>query len=238
LSRFFCPGSVQHGPSPSPQLGRPIDRHDVPHCHTLIVFSRHKLRLGCPAQRLEHIAGVCSSGRCGPSSPTLARASSRQRLRGSATHANIERHTCPCNAPLTIPSNRFACALMRCNLPIPQVAAYHQYYAPVRAPWTDAAGACRRRPEPLASSRPQLELASLFADRSQPLVATQAAPAATTGARDLNLKRALACSLHGNPGSVLASDAAPSDNGLEVLLLGVVDGPIPACPRPMGLLHH
>jgi len=40
--------------------------------------------------------------------------------------------------------------------------------------------ACRRRPEPLASSRPQLELASLFADRSQPLVATQAAPAATT----------------------------------------------------------
>jgi hypothetical protein len=79
--------------------------------------------------------------------------------------------------------------------------------------------ACRRRPEPLASSRPQLRLASLFADRSQPLVATQAAPAATTGARDFNLKCALACSLHGNPGSVLASDAALSDTGLEVLRL-------------------
>src|SRR5262249_23735359 len=55
------------------------------HCHTLIVFSRHKLHSGCPARRLEHIAGVCSSGRCGPSSPILARAFSRQRPCSLAT---------------------------------------------------------------------------------------------------------------------------------------------------------
>jgi hypothetical protein len=56
-----------------PPAGRSTIRRGF-HCHTLIVFSRHKLHLGCPARRLEHIAGVCSSGRCGPSSPTLARA--------------------------------------------------------------------------------------------------------------------------------------------------------------------
>jgi hypothetical protein len=76
------PPSNKHGPAATGRLDAALFG-TLAHCHTLIVFPRHKLRLGCPAQRLEHIAGVCSSGRCGPSSPTLA----RQRADSAATRS-------------------------------------------------------------------------------------------------------------------------------------------------------